>query len=306
MLSGTIQQATITRATSAQTAPIAALHANVSPARVRVSFRSKYVPLFTRVSHMGWDRQRATTARYLLEGYAADLTARIRPSGLPKHQLTYVMHIEKTGGTSFRYALYDRFRQSEMFPNVYHEYLRKGRGFVLWDDVEAHPDRFITARTELIMGHFGLRPLELLNPPPLVATFLRDPISRMRSAIDFNRQPGRRYDGLSMDEVLSRHAWREGSMQAQAFGYNHDLDNIDGVIETFSRIDFVGFFENYERDMARFSDFLGLSDRLPVVRRNITGQRCELTASQLEKLHYFARPDQQLYDAARAMRQPSP
>lgn len=252
---------------------------------------------------MGWDLQRATTVRYLLEAFAADVTHRIRPDAGPHAQRVYVMHIEKTGGTSFRYALYKRFRQDEIFPNVYHEYLLKGRGFVRWDDVAAKPGRLVTSRTKLIMGHFGLGPINSLDPPPLVATFLRDPIERMRSAIDFNRQPGRRYDGLTMDEILAKHAWREGSMQAQSFGYNHDTDNIDEVIENFRRVDFVGFVDNYERDMARFSEFLGLRDPLPLLQRNVTGERSPLTEAQMEQLRYFARPDQQLYDAARAIHQ---
>ena len=247
---------------------------------------------------MGWDRQRATTVRYLIEGVTADLRQRLRPDAHPPERRVYVMHIEKTGGTSLRYSLYARIDQGSIFPNVYQEFAR--RTHVLWGEVEKKPD-LIAPQTQLIMGHFGLRPVASLDPPPQVATFLRDPVSRMRSAIDFNRQAGRRYDGLSIDEILARHAWREGSMQAQAFGYDHDLDNIDEVIDNLRTVDFIGFFEHYQRDIARLSSFLDLAEPLPSVRRNVTGHKTEYSPEQLAELERLARPDRQLYDAAISM-----
>lgn len=248
--------------------------------------------------------QKARSARYYLEALTADLvTPRIDPSG-PPGEWFYFMHIEKTAGTSLIYSLYRAFPQAQVFPNLHQERKYFYDRFPLWDEVDANASTFLPRELKMLVGHFGMGPIDRFSVRPRVFTFLRDPIERLISGIQFNRQPGRRYFGLSFDEILAKHAWREGSMQAQAFGYDHDLDNIDEVLENLLEVDFVGFLDSYDSCISRLSTFLGLPKKLHIEHRN-RSSGFELNDSQRERVEYLTTPDRRLYELARE-RHPMP
>jgi hypothetical protein len=101
----------------------------------------------------------------------------------------FFLHIPKTAGTSVRAILQNRFAQSECLFNV------QMARFHAED-----PNRY-----RLVSGHVGIEYADRFDRPPIVITFLRDPIERAVSAYYFQRTRddahyagGRPAGGLSM------------------------------------------------------------------------------------------------------------
>lgn len=243
--------------------------------------------------------QKARGGRYFVEALAADFTKpRVDESG-PAGPWFYFMHIEKTAGTSLAYSLFRAYPQAQIFPNMYQEQRYFMGRHPHWDEIDENPNRFLPKDMRLLVGHFGMNPIDRFPVKPKVFTFLRDPVERAISAIEFHRRAGGRYDGLTFDEVLEKHAWADGSRQAQSFGYDHVRKDVDEALENLNKIDFVGFVDTYDSCLVRLSEFLGLEQSLASEKKNLGNRTYVPTDAQRERLVRLTEVDQALYDFAK-------
>lgn len=248
--------------------------------------------------------QKARGGRYYLEALVADLTKpRIDDSG-PIGPWFYFIHIEKTAGTSLLYSLYRSYPQAQIFPNMHQERKYFMGRHPSWEEVDANATTFLPKDLKMLVGHFGMNPVDRFSVKPHVFTFLREPVERVISAIEFNRLPGGRYEGMTFQEVLDKHAWADGTRQAQIFGYDHELENIDETLENFTKIDFVGFVDTYDSCVERLSELLGLDQPLMTEKKNL-GNKFAPTNAQRERLEQLTEPDRILYNYAK-QRHPTP
>ncbi len=247
--------------------------------------------------------RKATAGRYYLEGLAASQLKPRQGRGGPIQPWFYFMHIEKTAGTSLLNSFYQVFPQAAVFPNVY----QRRKAYMVhhpqWKDVaQNHTDLFFRD-LQMLVGHFGMDPVDHFAIRPQVITFLRDPVDRLLSAIEFNQQPGRRYDQLGLDEILAKHAWREGSLQAQAFGYDPHYKNIDDALANVESADFIGFIESYSDCLSRLSTFMQLPIELRAEHRNSSVRKLQPTDEQRELIDHHTAPDRAVFALARQRHQ---
>jgi hypothetical protein len=91
------------------------------------------------------------------------------------------MHIAKTGGTAFRKAILENYKQSEiacLYPNP---------PGLLYDDLRLLP-LCQRANFRLIIGHFQYGIHSLLPQPSTYVTIVRDPVSRVISEFRYHRK----------------------------------------------------------------------------------------------------------------------
>lgn len=246
----------------------------------------------------GYVAQKARGGRYYLEALVGDLTKpRIDESG-PTGPWFYFMHIEKTAGTSLLYSLYRSYRQARVFPNMHQE--RKyflGR-YPLWAELDDHCQEWLPRDLEMLVGHFGMDPIDRFAIKPKVFTFLRDPVERLISAIEFNRKPGARYGSMTFQQVLDAHGSIDGTQQARTFGYDHERNNLDEMLENFEKVDFVGFVDTYDSCLGRLSAFLELDEPLVSEKKNV-GRKFVPSDQQRKQLERVTEPDRVLYEFAK-------
>lgn len=163
----------------------------------------------------------------------------------------YFLHIPKAAGTSLRYALYEKFRAHEVYPNNVDYYFRHRAKYISVKQLQQRKEQLFPQWKKLLIGHFQLFPLDknFRSPPPRSICFLRHPVDRVVSSIDYLRASGRRYQGLSFEQVLSEYGEQEGRLQACSLGYKPRRRNMQQVLENLEKIDVLGVVEHYRRSI---------------------------------------------------------
>ena len=212
----------------------------------------------------------------------------------------YFMHIEKTAGSSVLYSLYDVFRQWEIYPNYRQLRFEQGSQYLDWDTFRRRElERFPPTKT-LLVGHFGVEPLRHWESnPPRGLTFLRRPEARVASSIVYHQVEGRRYQGMSIDDVLDLHLPMEASVQLRALGWEHEHgDDLGAALAVLDRMAFVGLTERYEEGLRVLSDVLGRPDPLRPKRLNVATAPPDLTVGQRDRIAEATVREQRLYEYA--------
>lgn len=215
----------------------------------------------------------------------------------------YFIHIPKTAGTSFRYALFEEFRASEIYPNNLDFYLRQRGRYLSWHELNLRKDDLFPDTKRMLVGHFHLGPLSnsFRETSPKTMCFLRDPVDRVASSISYHREPGRRYHGMDFDKILEEFGEFEGTMQARHLGYRAKSNNLEQVYESLTRLDAIGLTEEYARSICLFNQTFGWSMSVGARKNQADSRRPALTEGHLDAIAACCRVDLEVYSRARTM-----
>lgn len=158
------------------------------------------------------------------------------------------IHIPRTGGTSLKWILLRHF----------------GTDFRRRDTLRIGRAR-IGRGVRVVQGHFGAAEASARWPRARTAVWMRDPVDRVHSLYHtwqrtppLGRSPHNRF--LRERPGLIRFAWERNR---EVSGYQ-----LKGF--PLRRLDFVGIFERYEEDVARFGRWLRRRFGPPVARDAVT------------------------------------
>jgi len=223
------------------------------------------------------------------------------------------LHIQKTAGTSIVQTA-SRFYGTSLISHVDH----RGRS----------PEEF--RETGFVSGHFGFDYARPLMTSRYSFTFLRDPVERVLSFYYFCRRS-------DPDQYLVYRLAREKTMdafldmaedhpQVRSYIWNHQAwqlacgwDNPGGkslaeydpkrmlkdAKAHLAGLDYIGFMETFDRDLARIFKALGILCPEGFCRTNVGEPKPragELPLSTRQRLQRMTRLDQALYDYARFLR----
>ncbi len=94
----------------------------------------------------------------------------------------FFIHVPKTAGTSFRFMLYELFRQRVIYPNLCD--INRNNGYESVKEFRNSPkEKF--REVQLLMAHIPSAAIELMPPGTHSITFLREPMARAISDINF-------------------------------------------------------------------------------------------------------------------------
>jgi hypothetical protein len=222
------------------------------------------------------------------------------------------LHLPKTAGSSLSLALRNHFGG-------------RGSGGIFYDRrVSLHKESLqliAQSRFRVISGHFGQIEMERLeaNQPDVrfrYFTFLREPVSRLISAYKHGLKdswtlPKPEHITPASDPLILSGLYNTQARQL-AYGYKmSDMpDNVTDeriflrAMKTLGRCEFIGFYEQLDRDLTRLFSLIGIDKprRLPTV--NSTQQvHFQFDDQDLSSAQALTQIDLQVYNAALKMRE---
>jgi hypothetical protein len=233
-----------------------------------------------------------------------------------KRQLLF-LHVPKTAGSTLTGVLSNRFAAHDCLA-------------LYWGPEQDSAD---LQRFRYISGHLNLSFLDLLEGPPFVFTFLRDPVERALSAYSYcrtfpldPRRPrlvyGRSPRGYelqaeflrlarecSIEEVIDRapEVAREflGNRQARALSRSRPLGSevsLEEALEGLERCDFVGLSERVDESVQLLTRRLGWQALGAVPKANLSPVRLgrdQVSPEGMDALRDLAAVDREIYDRGR-------
>ncbi len=221
-------------------------------------------------------------------------------SGKIRNNIEYVsMHIPKTAGTSFRNMLKDHFGEN----NAVRLDIRFEIKRIDVENIE-FTQKKLPSNIRVIHGHFNYTDLsdlfELSDDVKLI-TWLRDPVERVVSKYFYLQkrlreeldEEGKGLNILAkMQKSLIEYARAEISRNRMCkFLGSTDL----------SKFYFVGFYENYNEDMTKIANLLGISN-FEIYKHNITGKKEKVDEAILQEIAELNSKDIALYEQALELR----
>ena len=127
--------------------------------------------------------------------------------------------------------------------------------------------------------------------------FFRDPVKRILPSIHFHRHPRRRYDGLSICQILKQFGEMEGTSQARNLGYIKRQSNLNQVLEHLQQIDAIGIADKFELSIQHINEVFGWNLK-KLQTLNKSKYKSELSQDQLEQIQDYAQTNIALYEHA--------
>jgi Sulfotransferase family len=199
------------------------------------------------------------------------------------------LHIQKTGGTSFRSILEKNFGAACCHTNQTCK--------LVFTRADLEFAKKIFPRLCAITGHNLVDPLQLPVPDPFYATFLREPVARVISHYQANFMGGR--TRTTFEESLKKQD-RLKNWQVKLMAGGENLDKAKRFLE---RCDFVGLTEKFNLSLHAFGKLapcqLNLNYQRLIVAKNDKIQKSVLAdARLLELIREHNRLDLELYEFA--------
>jgi hypothetical protein len=187
-----------------------------------------------------------------------------------------VLHIQKTGGTSFRSILEQNFGCSNCHSN------QTRRDLFSLEDFEFAKRIFPHLRS--IGGHNLVDPLRFTAPDPFYATFLREPVARVIS--HYQDTVLRGTNKMNFEESLQKHS-HLNNWQVKLMAGEEDLDKAKRFLE---RCSFIGLTD-------RFDLSLQVLERLAPCKLDLRYKR--LIVAKDKKLQQSLQNDERMVKLAR-------
>jgi hypothetical protein len=226
-----------------------------------------------------------------------------------------LIHIMKTGGTSLRRMAIDGAGPEAVYPNDAHLATRRNGWYPGPATLLEHVRSGRTADTRVVVGHVPYVFAEEMEPRPVTAVLLRDPVRRALSMLQHRRTRPGPDRGATVEELLTEESIVEQRIrdyQTKIFAFdsveecprtvNVSLDIDDGrlgrALERLEQVDVVGTLEDFPAFAQRFEAVTGLPlgpERRDNRRR---GRRPEVDATLIARLEELTHNDRLLYQRA--------
>jgi hypothetical protein len=221
--------------------------------------------------------------------------------------VAFFMHIPKTAGTTFHRILTSRYAK---------ELTRQGR-WRNFDKIKAED----LSPYRLVTGHFPYALVNYLAQPPLVLTFLREPVARMISEIDQaqredEHQLQNKHDHFADIPILElltdkKFVRRFGNKQVRFLSKDslHDTkvtpDDLALAKERLTELAFFGLTERFDDSLKLLSHTFDFGPIVDFETRNVSPRRTDrlagLSQENLDVLAEVNRFDLELYEFGKAL-----
>lgn len=167
------------------------------------------------------------------------------------NQRYFFVHIPKTGGTTFRYLLYQQFQQHQIFPNK--EIIKNNKGeYLSFHDYKRLSEEE-QQKINLIFGHFYAGFYDQLYNTQML-TFIREPVARVISNLRHMQVKTNVYEGKTVEEIYELRKGRMPNLQIRYFSPGKWIRNItqkdlDEAKKNLEKCAFVGVMERFEESL---------------------------------------------------------
>ncbi len=175
----------------------------------------------------------------------------------------FFIHIPKTAGSSFRYMLYNEFKQDVIYPNVKDIQENNGRypsHEMVLDMVDNKPRDF-----QFLMGHYPFHTGKILPKRPKYLVFLRNPVQRAISNLYHLKRHNEQFAKVPLLEIIEQANWQINNIQVRFMadkvfkpGQSYLKNTVRGdkalakAKKNLDKCDFVGLTEYFEESVEIF------------------------------------------------------
>jgi hypothetical protein len=218
------------------------------------------------------------------------------------------LHVQKTGGTSFRRMLIEEFGNKSVFPND-HDLASMPNGWypsTEWINKNKHHlrEHYILvghhpySLSKELIGHYG------------VITFIREPINRTISMIGQRRRTVAEYNSLNFEEILDIDEFIQSyilNYQTKIFGmpindhdspYKSGRDTLQSAISNLHECKFVGLLDRFEESCKLFDKIFKTNTFSKIRHDNIADFNSEKTERLTTKIKPLVNLDLEFYNEA--------
>ena len=156
------------------------------------------------------------------------------------------IHIPKTGGTTFRYVLYNHFDETEVYPS--HADLLSNGGSYVNQNTFLKNKNYLNKK--ILIGHYRIQLLDKLkNKKIKKLAFFRNPLDRILSKIKHIRSHNKMYIGQDVNIILEKNWKQIMYSQSMAMGFSEKDKNMKEVRTNIFDLDFIGITEYFDESI---------------------------------------------------------
>ncbi|MEM9544939.1 MAG: hypothetical protein AAGA77_03155 [Bacteroidota bacterium] len=218
----------------------------------------------------------------------------------------FFIHIPKTSGTSFRFMLFQQFKQEHIFPNMVDLFNRENKYPRLKELSALNLDDF-SKRIELFLGHYpyAIGRKIFKEPLPLrYLVFLREPVSRVVSHLHHLQREHYIDRKMSLLEILEKRKSELANLQTRwlcnDFKKTKELSSTKLLTQAkvnLENIDFIGLSEHFDLSLALANKTFGWNMGKSV-NYNVAPKIDSPNATLLEHIEKICNLDIELYTYA--------